>query len=182
MTEGFGFSRPLTKVAGQAFRGNPPTLLEPCPRPIRRGGMRRIMASLSLPAALWAIAVPAAAQQARDSTIVVDVQRTLDSAVTLVTGAFAEGRVEIAVASPEQGLVLSAPVKIGRPGQEIWGLYRAELESLGPITRVVLSGTVSPSPDLERKVAVRAGSFFNGALIWARLQEVARTLRRVDES
>jgi len=142
------------------------------------------VSALLLPLLMYSpLALPGAeAQQLRDSTIVVEVHQPVDSTVSLVSGAFAEGNVEIVVASPEQGLVISAPVKIGRPGQEIWGLYRAELESLGPITRVVLSGTVSPSPDLESRVAVRAGSFFNGALIWARLQEVARTLRRANES
>lgn len=113
----------------------------------------------------------------RDSTIVVEIQQQADSAFALVLEAFAGSDIDIAVASSDQGLILSRPSRMGRDQQIAYAQYRADLEGLGPITRVVLRGLLSSNEDLERQVTVTSGSFFHGAVVWARLQAVGRELR-----
>jgi hypothetical protein len=127
--------------------------------------------------AIAAVPAPLAAQ-ARDSAVVVDVQYQADSAFTLVLQAFAEAAIEIAVASADQGLVLSTTEKMGRESQIAYARYQAQLIAMGPITQVTLSGLLSPTETLERSVTVTSGSFFHGALVWARLQWVGRELRK----
>ena len=118
--------------------------------------------------------------QAPDSVIVVEVHYQADSAFALVLAAFEEAGIEVAIASTTQGLVLSATERMGRRAPFAYAQFRADLVSLGPITRVLLRGIVSPSEDLDRPVTVTAGSFFQGALVWARLQWVGRELKKTD--
>lgn len=118
------------------------------------------------------------AGQTRDSTIVVDLQHQADSAFSLVLQAFAKADIDIAIASSDQGLVLSRTEKMGRESQIAYARFHAQLIGLGPITQVVLSGVLAPTESLERPVTVTSGSFFHGALIWARLQWVGRELRK----
>ncbi len=113
----------------------------------------------------------------RDSTIVVELQQQADSAFVLVLEAFAGADIEVAIASADQGLILSKPNRMGRDPQIAYAQYRADLEGMGPITQVVLKGILSPNEALERQVTVTSGSFFHGAVVWARLQQVARELR-----
>jgi len=113
----------------------------------------------------------------RDSTIVVELQHQADSAFALVLMAFAGSDIDIAIASSDQGLILSKPSRMGRDQQIAYAQYRADLVGLGPITRVVLKGLLSPNEDIERQVTVTSGSFFHGAVVWARLQAVGRELR-----
>ena len=113
----------------------------------------------------------------RDSTIVVELQQQADSAFALVLEAFAGADIEVAIASADQGLILSKPNRMGRDPQIAYAQYRADLEGMGPITRVVLKGILSPNEALDRQVTVTSGSFFHGAVVWARLQQVGRELR-----
>ena len=118
------------------------------------------------------------ASQTRDSTIVVDLQHQADSAFVLVLQAFAKADIEIAVASADQGVVLSRTEKMGRESQIAYSRYQAQLIGMGPITQVILTGLLAPTETLERPVTVTSRSFFHGALVWARLQWVARELRK----
>jgi hypothetical protein len=118
------------------------------------------------------------AAQARDSTIVVDLQQQADSAFTLVLQAFAEADIKIAIASADQGIVLSTTERMGRESQVAYARYQAQLIGMGPITQVILTGLLSPTETLERPVTVTSGAFFHGALVWARLQWVGRELRK----
>jgi len=118
------------------------------------------------------------AAQARDSTIVVDLQHQADSAFTLVLQAFAKADIEVAVASADQGLVLSRTERMGRESQIAFSRYQAQLIGMGPITQVTLTGLLAPTETLESPITVTSGSFFHGALVWARLQWVARELRK----
>jgi hypothetical protein len=115
----------------------------------------------------------------RDSAIVVDLQQQADSAFTMVLEAFGQADIEVAIASADQGIVLSKPNRMGRDPQFAYAQYRADLEGLGPITRVTLTGILSLKEDLEGPVAVSSGSFFHGAVVWARLQQVGRDLRHM---
>jgi hypothetical protein len=116
--------------------------------------------------------------QAPDSMMVVDVPREADTAFAMVLDAFAEAGIEVAIASTAQGLVLSETERMGRRAPYAYAQFRADLVSLGPLTRVSLRGIVSPTEDLDRPVTVTAGSFFQGALVWARLQWVGRELKK----
>jgi hypothetical protein len=119
------------------------------------------------------------AAQARDSMIVVDLQHQTDSAFTLVLQAFAKSDIEVAVASADQGLVLSRTEKMGRESQIAYSRYQAQLIGMGPITQVILTGQLAPTETLESPVTVTSRSFFHGALVWARVQWVARELRKL---
>jgi len=116
--------------------------------------------------------------QARDSAIVVDVQHQADSTFALVLQAFAEADIAVAIASADQGLVLSRTERMGRDSQVAYSRFQAQLIGMGPITQVVLRGVLAPTESLEHPVTVTSGSFFHGALIWARLQWVGRELRK----
>ena len=119
------------------------------------------------------------AAQARDSMIVVDLQHQTDSAFTLVLQAFAKADIEVAVASADQGLVLSRTEKMGRESQIAYSRYQAQLIGMGPITQVILTGQLAPTETFESPVTVTSRSFFHGALVWARVQWVARELRKL---
>lgn len=121
-----------------------------------------------------------AQQSVQDSIIVVELQQETDSALAMVLQAFSQAEIEVAIASAEQGLVLSQTERLGRGSQVTYAQFRAHLIGLGPITRVVLSGILAPTENLEQPVTVTSGAFFNGALVWARLQWVGRELRKAD--
>ena len=115
----------------------------------------------------------------RDSTIIVDLQQQADSAFAMVLAAFGQADIEVAIASADQGIVLSRPNRMGRDPQFAYAQYRADLEGLGPITRVTLTGILSAKEELDSPVMVTSGSFFHGAVVWARLQQVGRDLRHM---
>ena len=115
----------------------------------------------------------------RDSTIVVDLQQQADSAFAMVLAAFGQADIEVAIASADQGIVLSRPNRMGRDPQFAYAQYRADLEGFGPITRVTLTGILSAKEDLDSPVMATSGSFFHGAVVWARLQQVGRDLRHM---
>ena len=96
--------------------------------------MPRLAKPTTLVLALLTLAPSAGdAQAQRDSTIVVEPQQEAASAFSSVREAFVQADIEVAVASADQGLILSEPERMGRQQQIAYAQFRADLEGLGPI-------------------------------------------------
>jgi len=141
------------------------------------GGRVRFPMRLVTTAVIAALLFPRLlAAQAADSVMVI-LERPWDEAFALVERALVLARVEVAVASPEQGLFLSAPMRIGRAPQFAYILYQATLRSRGPITVVVLRGSLSPDTTLQHRTVVTASTFGYGSVVWGELQHIGRILK-----